>query len=287
MPVVRHGARRNTSRFQCPYHRWTYGLDGQLNQALYMEENRSFDMQKVRLPEYRCEIWHGLIWVNLDDDAEPFAPRVADLDEPFAAFDMVGDDWVNPYPYDEVWPANWKLCVENNEPYHTMGVHINTLEPYVPTQNCERARYGEYWSLVRDNYATDRKVTQDILKRVGWKPGQLGQDTPRLDIFVIFPANAFTISPGGAGWFAHWPISLEKTRAFMGSASPPDQVQQVDDPRDSGLHKVLNEDRSAYERGIQQGTASRELEAGSLCWIEENVFRAHQWTARRLLEAVG
>ena len=107
MPIVRHGERGNANRFQCPYHRWTYGTDGRLKQALYMEENQAFDMDQVRMPEYRLEIWNDLIWVNLDDEAAPLAPKLVDLEEELSTY-KVPDDWVAPYSYDEIWPANWK-----------------------------------------------------------------------------------------------------------------------------------------------------------------------------------
>lgn len=284
MPVVRHGERGNTSRFQCPYHRWTYGLDGRLNRALYMEENKSFDMQKVRLPEFRLELWNDLIWVNLDDDAEPLAPRLADIEEWLSFY---RGDWVSPCPYDKVWPANWKLCVENNEGYHSMGVHTDTVELTTPTRNGQHGRHGDYWTSTAWNYALETQVTQNILEKLDWKPGRRQQEVPALEVAVVYPANGLTWGPEGLGWYTHWPISINETRAWMSSASPPELANPAAAPDPDSYNRVLDQDLTAFSGGIGWGVLSDKLDAGPLSWQEENVLRSHQWTARKILEAVG
>ena len=144
MLVVKPGESGNAGKFQCPYHRWTYGLDGRLQHALHMEKSLDFDPDTICLPQFRIEIWADLIWVNLDDDAPPLAPKVTALDEAFAAY-RVPEDWVIVNLYDKVWPGNWKNLHENNmEGYHHMGLHQETLETYTrpeapPTSPTARA----------------------------------------------------------------------------------------------------------------------------------------------------
>jgi phenylpropionate dioxygenase-like ring-hydroxylating dioxygenase large terminal subunit len=113
------------SRLVCPYHNWTYGLDGRLIGAPGMQDTTPVsELRKhIRLPEIRSEIFHGLVFINFDADAEPLAPRLAKLDREFAT-----------YPVEQLIPAhvfvakdlhwNWKLHHENAlEPYHTDYVH--------------------------------------------------------------------------------------------------------------------------------------------------------------------
>jgi nitrite reductase/ring-hydroxylating ferredoxin subunit len=67
-PLVADGA-GSLPRLTCPYHRWTYRLDGQLASAPCMTDVPGFDRTAVRLPMFRVEQWLGFVFVNLDDDA--------------------------------------------------------------------------------------------------------------------------------------------------------------------------------------------------------------------------
>jgi choline monooxygenase len=70
----------NTRNFVCPYHAWTYATDSQLLRAPYMDQVKRFETKGCRLPSFAIEIWHGFIYVNLDGNAKPLAPRLKSLD---------------------------------------------------------------------------------------------------------------------------------------------------------------------------------------------------------------
>ena len=86
MPVV-EGAGNRTS-FQCPYHLWTYGLDGQLIGAPEMERAEGFNKDACRLPEIRLEVWEGFVFVSLDAQAAPLAPQLATLGDKMREYRM-------------------------------------------------------------------------------------------------------------------------------------------------------------------------------------------------------
>ena len=69
----------NASLFVCPFHAWTYELDGRLKAAPLMDKVKNFDRQDCRLREMRTEIWEGFIFVNISGDAEPLYTRLTDL----------------------------------------------------------------------------------------------------------------------------------------------------------------------------------------------------------------
>ena len=60
-----------TGKITCPYHSWTYKLDGQLIGAAYMRDN--FDKSDCRLPQFAVEEWLGWVDVNLDPLAQAFS----------------------------------------------------------------------------------------------------------------------------------------------------------------------------------------------------------------------
>jgi Rieske 2Fe-2S family protein len=125
--VCRHrGSRVRTEksgcsrRLTCPYHGWTYALDGSLLVAAYMDDQ--FDKAAHSLRTIHCEILHGMIMVNFADDPAPFSHFHDQLDECLAPYDLANTK----VAHRESYPiqANWKLAVENyNECYHCATAH--------------------------------------------------------------------------------------------------------------------------------------------------------------------
>lgn len=114
---------------QCPYHAWSYGLDGRLLGAPNIAKDEALDRDALGLVEVALAVWEGLIWVNLAPDPAPLADqlhppirdRFGDL-ETLARY-TIGDLAVGrSIEYDIA--ANWKLVVENfMECYHCAPVH--------------------------------------------------------------------------------------------------------------------------------------------------------------------
>ena len=110
----------NTSRFSCPYHSWTYNLDGKLLAAKSLREG----IDKSTLGLHRCNIASvsGMLLINLSDNPQSLANLQSDLKEPFEMFgfeDLKVAAHKN-YPI----ASNWKLAVENyQECYHCAPAH--------------------------------------------------------------------------------------------------------------------------------------------------------------------
>mgnify|MGYP001189743089 FL=1 len=110
----------NTSRFSCPYHSWTYNLDGKLLAAKSLREG----IDKSTLGLHRCNIASvsGMLLINLSDNPQSLENLQSDLKEPFEMFgfeDLKVAAHKN-YPI----ASNWKLAVENyQECYHCAPAH--------------------------------------------------------------------------------------------------------------------------------------------------------------------
>ena len=117
--------------FVCPYHAWTYNLDGRLRGAVEMQHTPDFDASEVRLPEIRHEVWQGFVFVNLDGQADPLAPRLAPLDEAIAEYDLASWVTVRALDFGEQ-PWDWKVMMDNGDVYHHLGLHRDTVEPRSP-----------------------------------------------------------------------------------------------------------------------------------------------------------
>jgi nitrite reductase/ring-hydroxylating ferredoxin subunit len=124
----------NVRTFICPYHHWTYGLDGQLVHAPEMDRACNFSREAIRLPELKLEVWNGFVFVNFDADAAPLAPRLAPLADVLRNYHLAeADERSTPSePRKEPW--NWKVRYENsNDGYHANRLHAGPVHNCVPS----------------------------------------------------------------------------------------------------------------------------------------------------------
>jgi len=109
--------------FVCPYHAWTYDLDGQLQGAPHINKDVGLDAEKVRLHPVGCETWGGFVFLNLSPDtAPPFSSVIADIAERYQRYPL--ESLVIGKTIEYEVNANWKVLCENyNECYHCGPVH--------------------------------------------------------------------------------------------------------------------------------------------------------------------
>jgi Rieske 2Fe-2S family protein len=129
----------HSSTIQCPYHAWTYGLDGRLIGAPHMDEMPGFDKADYPLNPVNLGVWEGFIFVNLIPKRDGWLS----LEEWFAPLNGKFSHWNIPMlrsakriEYDV--RANWKLMFENySECYHCPGVHpqLQKVSPYDSAEN--------------------------------------------------------------------------------------------------------------------------------------------------------
>jgi glycine betaine catabolism A len=114
---------------QCPYHAWTYGLDGSLKVARNMGEVPGFDRAEYPLKEARVALWEGFVFVAIEPES-PFDVAFAPLIGRFARWAIAGLKAANSITYELA--CNWKLVFLNySECYHCPLVHpqLDKLSP--------------------------------------------------------------------------------------------------------------------------------------------------------------
>ena len=289
VPVTEDGERGNVKRFQCPYHLWTYGLDGKLAGAPFMTDNRGFDKARIALPEFRVEVWNGIVFVNFDDDAAPLAPRLEALD---AWFRFCGrDDLVCNNVYVDVWNTNWKQAMENGDVYHGPGVHPEAMRVYDPLSMTEPTTCGEYWA--RQVLGLDPGYFR---RKRGFEPdkdeiGMAGRERPAFDLTITPPANFLMLSPATVSIQANWPVSVDRTRVAMFSVEAPEFAAAEYTPEEyadpAGPNRLNFQDSAVFDRGISRAVRSSRAEPGLMSPVQEGaVVATHRWLARRLLAAI-
>lgn len=133
------GERGNARRLTCPYHQWSYGLDGKLTFARNMGDN--FDVSTHGLKPVACESVAGYVFVSLAREPMNFADFRATL-EPYLAPHGIDRAKVA-YESTIVEKGNWKLVLENNrECYHCPANHPELLRTISEFDGPTDPRYG-------------------------------------------------------------------------------------------------------------------------------------------------
>ncbi len=128
------GASTQRQTVQCPYHRWTYGLDGTFMGGPTMAVQPGFDKSDPdhSLRSARAHEWHGWVFVNATGDAHYFDTYVGNLDDLMAPYES-GRMFVGASHSYEI-AANWKIIVENyHECYHCTEIHPELCAVSSPT----------------------------------------------------------------------------------------------------------------------------------------------------------
>lgn len=122
--IVPNG-RGNAKALVCPYHSWTYNLDGTLR-GMTVKNMPEVDKKKCALPALRLEVWEGLVFINFDSNAEPLAPQLQGAAELLARYNMSEFRTTGRTEYPTTW--NYKFSFETGyEAYHHEGIHKSWL----------------------------------------------------------------------------------------------------------------------------------------------------------------
>jgi glycine betaine catabolism A len=106
----------------CPYHAWSYALDGSLRAAPGFRDLPGFDPAEWGLSPLPLEVWHGLAFVNASGDAPPLAEQLGELEALVAPYRL--GELVPMAEHDYLLAANWKVVTENyHECYHCPLIH--------------------------------------------------------------------------------------------------------------------------------------------------------------------
>ena len=133
---------RGRSRFTCPYHAWTYALDGTLLRAPHFDGPGRHDTRPVDgLAQVRSVVWRRLVFVNLSGDAPAFADYIAPLERRWARYDLRTLRRAERRSCDV--GANWKLVVENFIDYYHLPYVHKGLNRYSPMEDHYPIREGD------------------------------------------------------------------------------------------------------------------------------------------------
>lgn len=199
-------------RIQCPYHAWSYDLDGNLVAAPHMDEIENFDRSCNGLLEVRSTVVGGLLLVDLSGTAPDPAEHVGDLASMLERYRLADLELGSGTVYDVA--ANWKGIAENyNECLHCPGVHpeLNALSDYRSGESSpgEGAWCGGSMTL---NEHADTMGTGD--GHASTRPpiaGLTEKDINSVYYFALFPNALISLHPDYVMLHTLWPQAVGRT----------------------------------------------------------------------------
>jgi glycine betaine catabolism A len=258
----------HASAIQCPYHAWTYGLDGRLIGAPHMDEVPGFDKADYSLRAVRLALWEGFIFVNLDENAMPLEEWFAPLNGKFSHWNMSILRPAKRIEYDV--RANWKLMFENySECYHCPGVHpmLAKVSPYDSAQNdlSEGPFLGGFMKINRGAGLTmSGKACALPVGGIMRGDGEEAEDDGLVFYYSIFPNMLLSLHPEYVMVHQLWPKSPERTLIVCDWFFHPDAFNRPDFKPDDAIEfwDMTNKQDWHVCELSQQGIASRAYEPG-------------------------
>lgn len=252
----------HAAAIQCPYHAWTYALDGRLIGAPHMEEAADFDKSDYSLGGVALDLWEGFIFVSLAEKPEPLEEWFAPLAGKFSHWNLPRLLSAKRIEYEV--QANWKLIFENySECYHCPGVHpmLAKVSPYDSAENdfCAGPFLGGFMAITKGASLTmsGNACAQPV--------GDIrGEDHARVFYYSIFPNMLLSMHPDYVMVHRLWPQSPGGTRVVCDWFFHADAFGRDDfHPQDAvEFWDVTNRQDWQVCELSQQGIASRAYRPG-------------------------
>ena len=265
----------------CPYHAWTYNLDGTLRGAPAMAANAAFCKDQIALPKVRVEDWLGWIMVTLNPDLPSPHEQLQGVEALVGYLDMA--TYAETFRETFRWNTNWKVLAENfMESYHLPVCHQGTIGGTVDLMKMtcpEGSPAFNYHYIIKNDtlpltlaHPSNTTLVGDQ-RRITW-------------LLSIYPALLITLTPGYFWYLALTPDGPDHVNVLYGGGMSADWVA---DPDAGGhlaalktlLDAVNDEDKLCTEkvfRGLVAGLSA----PGPLSHLERPNFEFATYLASKM-----
>ena len=252
---------RGLRQLQCPYHAWTYGLDGALVATPFWDgtakaERLPVDAGANGLVPVRSAVWNHVIFVNLAENAAPLEEYLGPMAAECSHLDIDALECGHRASWE--FKANWKLVMDNWEVYHHVWVHegifdrmsdevdLETGEPYtdsIADGNVMVLRANERRPERKPDAGTDGSVLPPLPSRNG-----AGQRHGAAN--AVLPNTTLTMGPSAYVPAIYVPVAPGVTRAEMAWYFAPGAAtgEQHEKAREAAIDRWLGPRRTLAER---------------------------------------
>lgn len=259
--------RGRRATLQCPYHAWTYGLDGRLLAAPRSEREGGLEREELGLVPLRLERWGPFLFCNPDPEAPPLAELLGDVPERVAAAGIDVAALRFHHRWEAEYEANWKVCAENFlECYHCPTAHPG---------------FSAVMDVSPETYLLEAEGPR-LSQQAPPRPGPHGAYDPageveRGQFHLLFPGTVVNVLAGRPNLSLGpiLPLGPERTYRFLDYFVAPDAGEAWLEAMLAFDAQVGAEDRALVER-VQRGLRSGLLEEGRLLPASERLVAHFQ-----------
>jgi choline monooxygenase len=275
-PLAEGAGRRET--IQCPYHAWTYGLDGTLRAAPRSDEEPAFPQEQLGLCAIAVDTWGPFVFASTARDAEPLAEALGSMPAQVAELGLDVDSLVHHTRWEGELDANWKIVCENFlECYHCQVAHPQLAEVLDVS--------AEAYALATEGRLSSQNGP---IRAGGREKMDLDGELPRGQFHFLWPNLTVNIFPGRSNISIGpvVPLTPDRTYRYLDYFFGPDVEQAWIDDLMAFDDQVGREDKALVE-GVHRGLASGALEHGFLMARSEQLLGHFQHLTRAALAGAG
>lgn len=281
------GAAARGRSIVCPYHAWSYRLDGTLRNAPGFAEVDGFDAAGFGLSELRLVNWHGWLFVDAGGADGDFSAHVSGWEDVVAPYRPEDLTVVARHSYELA--TNWKVIAENyQECYHCHSIHpeLSRISPPTSGENLDTdgSWMGGWMSIV------DGAETMSLTGASGGVTiAGLSERERRTVMYVVaYPNLLISLHPDYVMTHLMTPLAADRTHVECAWAFPKDVAAQPDfDPSYAvDFWDLTNRQDWAACESVQRGLSSPHARPGPLAPDEDGVYQFVTRVARAYADSV-
>jgi choline monooxygenase len=245
------GCGHTRSSIVCPYHAWSFGLDGMLMRARNSENVEAFDLARSQLSPVRIEEFCGMVYANLDPSAPSMRALAPGLEETVLARRPTANDLIRAKDHriTHVTKANWKAIVDNYlECYHCQPAHQGFVES---------VDLGAYHHDLHGSWTIQVGKTRPSPSCYGIEPGA---GNPEYAGFYLWPTTMLNVTPGEVGMMTinmMFPIDADTTLQLYDFYLPTEQPTAKQMAIIDYYRDVFRAEDISLVESVQRGLKSR------------------------------
>ena len=269
----------------CPFHGWTYELDGRLKNVPRADKFPNLDRSQEGLLPIDLEVWQGFVFVRFRGDGPSVADHLAPIMEQ-----------VSPYRLSEMKPCgnsymagevsyNWKIFHDvDNEGYHVPAAHSELQELYGRTYRDSEIEGIPFTTGVVDDYVAQH---WSVARYKSLLPefDHLPKENQRLWIYIsVFPNLVFFFYPEKAGFYMSLPLDVNRTLIIDREFALPDQRRETRAARylSRRIDEITGEQDRNLVQWMHEAVRSSVYPRNNLSQLEQGVARFHEDLKRRI-----